>query len=290
MTANVVSAVNRKGGVGKTSSVFHLAGCFAEQGNKVLVIDNDPQHSLTTGIFGPQLADNLDPDQTIAALYDDKYDPEPSELVVLTPFENMSIICGSDALTEFNYPNPNDAGSLQLSLKDFVEEVREDFDLILIDNPPNLQLLTWASLTASDYALTISQPEDYGAQGCVAVQKAVDEVLQTSNSSLKFAGYVLNMVNKRLSIHKAYEELLRELYDDQVFDTKLPLSVHFKEAIAARMPVTQYKSNSVAANAIQSLADELIDRMDQLEGEPAEFQYAGNKFPNGLQNPNQPEA
>ena len=211
MTANVLSAVNRKGGVGKTSSVFHLAGCYAECGNKVLVIDNDPQHSLTTGIFGPQLADRLSPEQTIAALYDDRFDPEPSELVVATPFPNMSIICGSDALTEFNEPDPENGGSLLLCLKGFVDAIRGDFDLVMIDNPPNLQLLTWSSLTASDYALTISQPEDYGAQGCVAVQKAIDEVLRSTNGELKFAGYVLNMVG-RLSIHRAYEELLRDLY------------------------------------------------------------------------------
>ncbi|MEM8669334.1 MAG: ParA family protein [Planctomycetota bacterium] len=292
MTARVISAVNRKGGVGKTSTTFHLAGYYAGQSQKknVLVIDADPQHSLSTGIFGPQIADSLDVGTTIAGLFDESMDPLPEDVIRPTPFPRIDIVAGSDELTNYNLPKPDEGGILQLALKDFISEIRDRYDIVLIDLPPNIQMCTWAALTASDYALCISQPEDYGSQGCVAVQKAIDHVLQTTNPNLKLAGYLLNLVNKRLSIHKAYEALLRELYEEKVFKTRMPLSTHFKEAIAARKPITEYKPKSVAAEATRSLGKELLKRMKTLDARPAEFEYAGNKFAAGLGQPKAPEA
>jgi len=264
VSATVIAAVNRKGGVGKTSCTFSLAGYFAQQGNKVLLIDNEPQHSLSTGLFGSQIADSIDPAQTVAALYSDDADPEPSDLIHGTALDNIRIVPGCDELTEFNRPQPEAQGRLQFALREFIEEVRDQFDIILIDNPPNLQLCSWAAMTAADFCLVVSQPEDYGSQGCVAVRKVMQQVLQSANPNLKLAGYLLNMVDRRLSLHKAFTEVLRKTYGPQVFNTILPLSVTFKEAVSARKPVTLYKPNSKAAVAVCELGEELTDRMNRL--------------------------
>jgi len=225
------------------------------------------------------MAEELPATETIAALFDDRSDVPANRLIGKTPFPGLSIICGSDALTQYNLPNPNEARLLQLALRDFIEEIRDQFDLILIDNPPNIQLCTWASLVAADFALVISQPEDYGSQGCTAVQQAINEVVQQANPKLKLAGYVLNMFDRRLSIHKAFEQLVRGRYGADVFRTKLPLLTVFKEAVAARQPVTIYKPKSKAADAVRELATELIERMETANVQSEKVDQATSTFP-----------
>src|SRR3954452_17982299 len=111
MEANpfVASFLNRKGGVGKTSSVFHLAGSFASQGRRVLVCDLDPQASLSQGCFGPQFVEGLPKSATVAALFDDSYDPDPDELIRPTAFANIFIVPASNDLTDHNTPRPEES-------------------------------------------------------------------------------------------------------------------------------------------------------------------------------------
>src|SRR5262249_28884196 len=96
----ITSFLNRKGGVGKTSSVFHLAGHFASSGQKVLVCDLDPQASLSQGFFGPAYVERLLKERTVAALFDDAYDPQPEEIIHKTPFDNLWIIPATNDLTD----------------------------------------------------------------------------------------------------------------------------------------------------------------------------------------------
>src|SRR5438270_5218794 len=125
MDAGTFSAsfLNRKGGVGKTSSVFHLAGSFAGLfKQRVLVCDLDPQASLSQGYFGPVFVEALPKGRTVAALFDDAYDPRPEDLVHATGFENVSIVPASNDLTDHNTPRPEGAGGYQASLRDFLAE------------------------------------------------------------------------------------------------------------------------------------------------------------------------
>src|SRR5262245_61630669 len=123
-TPFIASFLNRKGGVGKSSSVFHLAGTFAAEGSRVLVCDLDPQASLSQGYFGPEFVERLPKSATVAALFDDAYDPDPAEIIRQTPFANISIAPASNDLTDHNTPRPEEAGEYEESLRDFLDEVR----------------------------------------------------------------------------------------------------------------------------------------------------------------------
>lgn len=272
MAAVVISPVNRKGGVGKSSSVFHLGGFFASKGMQVLLVDNEPQHSLTNGLIGPKKADDLNPEETTAALFDERCKPQVSQLIRSTQFDQIDLICGSDALDLYNGPVDDLPSERQLVLKHFLDTVRPDYDIILIDNPPNLQLCTYSSLAASDFAYCITKPQEYDVQGVVPVQRAVDRVLQSTNPKLRFVGYVLNMVQARRSLHASYEALLRKTYGTKVFKTTVPDWNDFAEALTARSPVSLYKPHSKASQVTAGLAIEMVSRMEAARKRPPELQ------------------
>lgn len=272
-----VAMLNRKGGCGKTSTCHHLAGAFAKDGLRVLLVDMDPQASLTQGLFGPQATEALDDASTVVALFDDSRDPEPDELIRPTAFERIAIVPGSNALDDYNVPRPQETGELQLALRRFLKEARGEFDVALIDCPPNLSLCSWAALLAADSVVVPVQAEDYGAQGIVYIQRAFDLALAHHNPRLRLAGYLVTMFNKSLGIHAAYDHQLRALYGDQVFNAVVPLAKDFKEAVAARQPVASYKPRSAASKAIKAVADELLGRVEAARARPSEFLYLGHR-------------
>ncbi len=272
-----VAMLNRKGGCGKTSTCHHLAGAFAKDGRRVLLVDMDPQASLTQGLFGPQATEDLPTRSTVAGLFDDSFDPDPAALIRPTAFERISIVPGSNGLDDYNVPRPQETGELQVALRSFLKEARGTFDVALIDCPPNLSLCSWAALLAADFVVVPVQAEDYGAQGIVYIQRAFDLALAHHNPRLRLAGYLVTMFNKSLGIHTAYDHQLRALYGDQVFRSVVPLAKDFKEAVAARQPVGSYKPRSAAAKAIKAVADELIERAGAAADHPAEFLYLGHR-------------
>ena len=182
-----VAMLNRKGGCGKTSTCHHLAGAFAKDGRRVLLVDMDPQASLTQGLFGPQATEDMPARSTVVGLFDDAYDPDPEALIRPTPFERIAIVPGSNALDDFNVPRPQEAGEIQLSLRRFLKEARDGFDVALIDCPPNLSLCSWSALLAADFVVVPVQAEDYGAQGIVYIQRAFDLALAHHNPRLRLA-------------------------------------------------------------------------------------------------------
>ena len=272
-----VAMLNRKGGCGKTSTCHHLAGAFARDGLRVLLVDMDPQASLTQGIFGPQATEDLPDRSTVVSLFDDGLDPDPEAIIRPTPFEGIRIVPGSNALDDYNVPRPQETGEIQLTLRRFLKEAAGTFDVALIDCPPNLSLCSWAALLAADSVVVPVQAEDYGAQGIVYIQRAFDLALAHHNPRLRLAGYLVTMFNKSLGIHAAYDHQLRTLYGEQVFRTTVPLAKDFKEAVAARQPVGSYKPRSAATKAIKAVADELIERAEAARARPPEFLYLGHR-------------
>jgi len=273
MGAVAIVLLNQKGGVGKTSTCHHLAGTLSWMGRRVLLLDNDPQSSLTQGLLGPDAARNLDPFETIYALYHSGADPR--RLARPSGVERIDLIAGNEMVTEYNTPRPHLTArhDHQFALREAVAAVRDDYDLVLIDCPPNLHLCSWAALTAADNLIIPLQPEDYGAQGIRDVHESIRLVREQTNPGLSVLGYLVTMWNARRAIHKMYDENLRALYGDAVFATRIPHAAEYPEAIAYRKPIAMYKPKGAAAKAIQALAEEMLARLDAvpsvLEGEAA---------------------
>jgi chromosome partitioning protein len=256
-----ISLSNLKGGVGKTSSCHHLGGVLSRMGWRVLLVDNDPQASLTQGFWGPATTKGIDKAASVAAMYDADLAPIPEAIIRPTGFEGLAIIPGSRHLTAYNMTPVGEWAGSERGMREFLGEVRDDYDVTLIDNPPNLHLCTRAALVASDFVVSPVQAEDYGAQGLEPVQEAIADVQAGPNPGLSVAGLLITMYDKRLGIHLAYEAMLRETYGADVFAATFPLAKDFKEAVASRQPISHYKPKSAAAKAVIVVADELLRRV-----------------------------
>jgi chromosome partitioning protein len=253
--------LNQKGGVGKTSTCHHLAGTLAQLGRRVLLLDNDPQASLTQGFWGPVATRQLDPAETLAAVYAGD-EPFPAQVIKPTGITGIDLVPGSKRATRYNVPEPHLAArDAQVCLREFLADVRAGYDLILIDCAPNLHLCSWAALVASDHLIVPLKPEDYGAQGIIDVQESVAMVTAGPNPSVRLLGYLITMANPRKSIHQLYEESLRSQYGDLVFVTRVTEAVDYVEALNQRKPVAQYKPRGAAAKIMRALADEVEARL-----------------------------
>jgi chromosome partitioning protein len=260
--SRTVAFLNKKGGVGKTSCVHHLAGTLARRSLRTLVVDVDPQASLTQGLLGPDAAEELDPRETVAAIFDESGVTSPRDLVRPTAFPNIALIAGHEAAERYNEPEPWSAGMRQYILRDAIAEVSADFDLVLIDCPPHIQLWAWSALVAAHGVVVPLQAEDYGAQGLKAIRRTIARVRAESNAGLALIGYLVTMYNKALSVHVTYDTYLRELYPADVFQSVVPLAKDYKEAVTFRKPVVEHKPRSAAAKAMAALADEFLARLE----------------------------
>jgi chromosome partitioning protein len=258
-----IAFLNKKGGVGKTSTCHHLAGTLALQGRRVLLIDADPQASLTQGFWGPEAMRSIPAAASVAALFDPDGEPIPAALIRPSGLDGIDLVPGSESLTPFNHPDTDRWVHYQDGMRDFIAEI-ESYDLVLIDCPPNLHLCSWAALVAADAVVVPLQAEDYGAQGVASVQAAVAAVQVHANPSLRLLGYLITMFDKRLGIHTMYEGSLRQLYGTDVFANPFPVAKDFKEAVAARRPISHYKPRSAAAKATAAVAAELLERIQSL--------------------------
>jgi chromosome partitioning protein len=261
MAARVYVVLNRKGGVGKTSTCFHLAGHYARQGRRVLLIDMDPQANLTEGfIGGPRGGTPVPRECSVTALFaDDLHLAEPASLIRPTPFPGISILPGSQSLEYECERDPAD-DARQDVLRAFVHEVRGAYDLILVDCPPNTLLGSWSALVAGDGVIVPIQVEDFGAQGLKQLAGTLNRVRKIANPGLALLGYLITMYQKRLALHQTYAETLRAAYKDNVFRVEVPFLSDYKLAVMAQMPIGDHKPRSQAAKAIAALADEVVER------------------------------
>jgi chromosome partitioning protein len=257
-----IAFLNKKGGVGKTSTCHHLAGTLARRGLRILLVDADPQASLTQGLLGPEVARQLKPRETIAGLFDDACDVEMASLVRPAGVPGVSLVAGSGRMDKFNALEPWTTGDSQYILRDALREVADEFDLTLIDCPPHIYLCAWSAMVAAHGIVVPLQAEDYGAQGVAAIQGSIDHVRAGANPRLAVLGFLLTMYHKALAVHAGYAADLRAIYGDTVFDTVVPHAKDFKESVMLRKPVVAYKPRSAAAKAIEALADELLARLD----------------------------
>ena len=240
-----------------------IGGALAKAGRTVLIVDNDPQSSLTTGALGATQARRLHPSATLAAIYSGE-PIEPRAIVAPLPFPSLSIMPNCELSNRFNTPEPHRLPYAdQTMLSEALETIRDDFDFILIDSPPNLYAATWNALAASDGLIIPTQAEDYGIQGLNSVERSIRMVQDSANPRLQTLGIVISMFSARKAVHQTYAAMLLETYGETMLETRVPESIDFPEATMRSKPLAWWKPKSAAAKAIQDLAAEVTARIEQ---------------------------
>src|SRR4051812_8675072 len=248
---HTISVINMKGGTGKTSTCHHLGGMLAKRGRRVLLVDDDPQSSLTQGFWGSQAARDLDPSRTIAEVFDG--DPLPERVIHPAGIDNLRLLPGHRGATQWNVPpGGGDWGGRHKCIRSLLREVGDRFDICLIDCPPNLYLCSFAAMMASEYVIVPLQAEDYGAQGMIDVNDAIASVRASRGGLPGVLGYLLSMYDRRLGVHQSFAATIREAYPGMVFDAVMPISKDFKEAVTLHRPVSHIKKSGVALKALDA--------------------------------------
>ncbi|KKR84926.1 MAG: sporulation initiation inhibitor protein Soj [Candidatus Uhrbacteria bacterium GW2011_GWF2_41_16] len=251
--AHVISVVNQKGGVGKTTTSLNLAAFLADAGKFVLLIDLDPQANATSGL-------GIDYASIEAGVYEGMLGLRRlRELILPTIHEGLKIIPATPALSGAAIELVN-AEEREHFLRKALLEVRNDYDYVIIDNPPSLGLLTVNALTAAESVLIPVQAEYYALEGLGQLLGTVDLVRDQLNPDLKVMGAVITMYDTRTRLSKEVLQELYKFFPDKIFRSVIPRSIRLAEAPSFGKTILGYDPSSKAAKAYERLARELLFR------------------------------
>jgi chromosome partitioning protein len=248
-----IACANQKGGVGKTTTVVNLATYLALAGQRVLVLDLDPQGNATSGFGIDRAADER-------SIYDAVVDSVGlRELIVETPVAGLSLVPSSIALAGAEVELAR-IEQRERRLARQIGVVAADHDYVLIDCPPSLGLLTINGLTAADAVLIPIQCEYYALEGLTQLIATVHLVRDHLNPRLDLKGVVLTMYDARTNLSADVAAEVRRHLDGSVFETVIPRSVRLSEAPSYGQPIAVYRPDSKGAEAYRALAAELLAR------------------------------
>lgn len=231
-------------------------------GMNVLSVDLDPQGSLSQGFLGPPTVEQLTSAETVTALFDDEhFFSERSAMLRPTGFDAMTICPANQTLAPFNTPSPESTGLKQYMVDEFLREFASEYDIVLLDCPPNLYRCSWSAMLAADFVIIPVPPEDFGTQGLRAVHQSIEQARKL-NPRLRRLGHLITRSDRRLIIHRSYEGRLRELYDNMVLETVVPEASAFKVSLACRQPVEFFGPKTAAAVTMRSLGQEIVEKIN----------------------------
>lgn len=252
-SSQVIAIINQKGGVGKSTTAVDLSAALSQNGEKVLVVDFDPQGNATSG-FG------VDKDELEHDIYD----------VIMTGHPMGGCICDTTQDGCYVVPATIDLAGAEIELVDMegreralrvaLEPIRNQFDYIFIDCPPSLGLLTVDALVAADSLLIPIQCEFYALEGLTKLLESMRRVKSHMNPGLEVFGVLMTMYDGRTTLSKQVVEEVRKFFGDKTFDTLIPRNVKVSEAPSHGIPVNQYARLSKGALAYGRLAREVMGR------------------------------
>jgi chromosome partitioning protein len=249
----IISIVNQKGGVGKTTTSVNLSSYLAHFGKKVLLVDLDPQANATSGLG----IDHRNIEKGVYGVLSGDY--SASDAIIKTEQDNYYILPATISLSGASIELV-DVENREFRLQKALEDVRDEFDYIIIDGPPSLGLLTINSLVASDSVIIPLQSEYYALEGLGQLLETVSLIQENLKPKLNIMGVVITMFDKRNKLSSLVKDELYKFFPDKVFKSIIHRSVRLAEAPSYGMSILQYEPKSSGARNYELLAKEVIEK------------------------------
>ena len=252
----IISIINQKGGVGKTTTVINLAAGLSKKGKKILVIDLDPQGNATTGLG---LSNVDDSSNTIYGVLNGT--KVINEVIKKTNFQNLDIVTSNVDLSGLEVETAGDskrAFILKDQLMAYLNDSRGNYDYIFIDCPPSLSLLTVMALVASFSLVVPLQTEFFALEGLTQLMKTIERIKVNLNPNLEIRGVLLTMFDKRNKLSSQVDKEARNYFKEKVYETVIPRNVRLSEAPSHGMPCVIYDKTCLGSKSYFKLADEFL--------------------------------
>jgi chromosome partitioning protein len=253
----ILGVVNQKGGVGKTTTAINLSACLAIEGLNILLVDCDPQANASSGLGVPR-------DDNRHSIYDVLVGSAPAEQVILaTDVPNLWLLPGSKNLIGANVELAGVDGR-ETRLRDALASVRGNHDLVILDCPPALDLLTLNALVAADSLIVPMQAEYFALEGISELISTLERVRGAFNPEIEIEGVLLTMYDDRTNLAQQVTESLRDYFKEKLFKTVIPRNIRLAEAPSHGKPVALYDARSKGTEAYFELTGEFLAR-NQIE-------------------------